>query len=159
MGLVGTDRAVRHLRLGYETASALHDELLSLAENAHEADWYPDLRERLQDYAAGEKVSFASVRVEFPPVTPFQSDVLRFVQKIPFGRVMTYGEVAAAVGKPGAARAVGTVMSQNRVPILIPCHRVIAAGGKLGGYSAPQGIGLKRWLLDLERRATPQNPR
>ncbi|MFO0919488.1 MAG: MGMT family protein, partial [Planctomycetaceae bacterium] len=65
--------------------------------------------------------------------------------------VLSYGEVAANVGCPGAARAVGTVMAGNRLPLIIPCHRVIAAGGKLGGYSSPRGPGLKRWLLDLEQ--------
>ena len=62
----------------------------------------------------------------------------------------SYGEVAAAAGSPGAARAVGQVMAANRTPLIVPCHRVLAAGGKIGGFSAPQGLALKRRLLALE---------
>jgi methylated-DNA-[protein]-cysteine S-methyltransferase len=69
------------------------------------------------------------------------------------GEVVTYGEVAEEAGSPGAARAVGNVMACNRVPIVIPCHRVVASGGKWGGFSAPQGVDLKRRMLDVEAGA------
>lgn len=154
MGLVGHDAIVRQLRLGYASPDELRQDLresMPTEPLAGEADWHPQLREKLQAYAAGQKVSFAAVRCELPPQTEFQRLVMQYVRKIPHGRVMSYGEVAAAVGFPGAARAVGTVMSTNRIPIIIPCHRVVAAGGKLGGYSAPRGTELKQWLLNLEQ--------
>jgi methylated-DNA-[protein]-cysteine S-methyltransferase len=68
-----------------------------------------------------------------------------------YGQTSTYGELALRVGHPRAARAVGTVMATNRFPILIPCHRVLASGGKLGGYSSHAGTNLKQILLDMER--------
>ena len=68
--------------------------------------------------------------------------------QIPYGATQTYGEVALRIGKPGASRAVGTACGRNPVPVLVPCHRVVASGGKLGGFSA--GLSWKRNLLNLE---------
>lgn len=154
MSLIGWDDTVHQLRLGYANPMDLRRDLQSsirAEQLARESDWNPELREKLLAYAAGAKVSFAGVRCQWPDRTEFQRQVIQYVRKIPHGRVVSYGEVAAAVGFPGAARAVGTVMSSNRIPIIIPCHRVVAAGGKLGGYSAPRGIELKQWLLNLEQ--------
>ncbi|MGI8427544.1 MAG: methylated-DNA--[protein]-cysteine S-methyltransferase [Actinomycetota bacterium] len=81
---------------------------------------------------------------------PFQTTVLDFIRTIPRGEVRTYAEVATAVGSPGAARAVGNTMSSNHVPIIVPCHRVVASNG-LGGYSG--GLDKKEFLLELERRS------
>jgi len=72
---------------------------------------------------------------------------------IPPGQTLTYGEVAAAIGEPGAARAVGRALGENPYPILIPCHRVLAAGGKMGGFSGTGGIATKRRVLAIESRA------
>jgi methylated-DNA-[protein]-cysteine S-methyltransferase len=79
--------------------------------------------------------------------TPFQLKVLRRVAKIPYGKTRTYGEIARLVGRPSAARAVGAANGSNRLPLVIPCHRVVAANG-LGGYGG--GLALKRRLLELE---------
>jgi methylated-DNA-[protein]-cysteine S-methyltransferase len=68
---------------------------------------------------------------------------------VPYGETVSYGELAEMAGKPGAARAVGNAMSRNPVPIVVPCHRVVAAGGRIGGYG-PSGVGTKRFLLALE---------
>jgi methylated-DNA-[protein]-cysteine S-methyltransferase len=159
MGILGVGDVVHHLRLGYADAGRLREDLLAHAQHAEESDWYPELRERLQAYAGGIRTSFAQIRCAYPTVTPFQRDVLYYVKRIPYGKVLSYGDVAAAVGNPGAARAVGTVMSHNCLPIIVPCHRVVAAGGKLGGYTSPRGTELKQWLLDLERAALPHRPR
>jgi methylated-DNA-[protein]-cysteine S-methyltransferase len=84
-------------------------------------------------------------------MTPFERKVLTVVSRIPVGNVTTYGDVARLAGRPGAARAVGNAMSRNPVPIVVPCHRVIAAGGRIGGYGA-SGVSTKRRLLALEGR-------
>ncbi|GIS60136.1 MAG: hypothetical protein CM1200mP2_23610 [Planctomycetaceae bacterium] len=78
---------------------------------------------------------------------------MKHVRQVGYGQTTSYGEVARKIGRPGAARAVGTAMANNTVPILIPCHRVIAASGRLGGFSAPRGTRLKQRLLDLEADA------
>jgi methylated-DNA-[protein]-cysteine S-methyltransferase len=83
-------------------------------------------------------------------LTPFQQRVVETVQGIPFGQTMSYAEVAERAGSPRAARAVGNVMAQNRTPMVVPCHRVLASGGRLGGFSAPGGTEFKRRLLALE---------
>jgi methylated-DNA-[protein]-cysteine S-methyltransferase len=111
----------------------------------------PGLAERLRRYAGGEEVQFDDLELDLSTCTPFQQQVLRTVQAIPPGQTWSYGDVARAVGKPGAARAVGQVMARNPVPLFVPCHRVVASGGRLGGFSAPGGLETKRGLLDLER--------
>ncbi len=79
--------------------------------------------------------------------TPFQKRALRRVARIPYGKVKTYGEIAAAIGKPRAARAVGSANARNNLPLVIPCHRVVATNG-LGGYGG--GLALKKRLLKME---------
>jgi methylated-DNA-[protein]-cysteine S-methyltransferase len=109
-----------------------------------------DLVERLERYAAGEEVSFADVAVDLSNLTEFQQRVVRQCRKIPRGRTRTYGELAAAAGNPGAARAVGSVMARNRLPIVVPCHRVVGSAGSLGGFSAPEGLSMKERMLAME---------
>ncbi|HOW71849.1 MAG TPA: methylated-DNA--[protein]-cysteine S-methyltransferase [Phycisphaerae bacterium] len=109
----------------------------------------PDLQAELEAYFAGQEVSF-DTPVDLTGVTVFQRRVLQACRRIAYGRVATYGELARCVGRPKAARAVGQAMAANPVPIVIPCHRVVGASGELTGFSAEQGVGLKRWLLELE---------
>jgi methylated-DNA-[protein]-cysteine S-methyltransferase len=80
------------------------------------------------------------------------------MRALDYGETMTYGGLAEATGRPGMAREVGQAMGSNPVPIIVPCHRVLAAGGKMGGFSAPGGVFAKRRLLDLERARPPSPP-
>lgn len=109
---------------------------------------------RLQDdlirSASGESVSYKRYKVSTAHLTPFQQRVIAAVSKIPYGQTLSYAEVAEQAGSPGAARAVGNVMANNRMPIVVPCHRVLASGGGVGGFSAPGGVDFKRRLLALE---------
>lgn len=82
--------------------------------------------------------------------TAFQRGVWRVMAQIPAGRVLSYGDVAAKIGKPKAARAIGMACGANPVPYLVPCHRVIAASGKIGGFSGGEGVPVKRALLAAE---------
>lgn len=107
--------------------------------------------ESLVRYAQGRRVEFGALPIEDRHLTPFQRRVVEVCRAIPFGETRTYGELARLAGCPGAARAVGQVMSGNRAALIVPCHRVVASSGKLGGFSAPQGVSLKRQLLELER--------
>lgn len=106
----------------------------------------------LREYAGGRRRHFTFTVA--PGGTDFDRRVWEHVSTIPYGATQTYGEIARALGQPGAARAVGAANGRNPVPIVIPCHRVVAAGGGLGGYGG--GLNLKRRLLALEqRRVTP----
>ncbi|NLX22714.1 MAG: methylated-DNA--[protein]-cysteine S-methyltransferase [Phycisphaerae bacterium] len=117
---------------------------------------FPALREQLRAYFAGQRVRF-DVKLDLDALTPFQRSVLRACARIRYGATMTYGQLADRVGHPGAARAVGGALARNPVPLVIPCHRVVAADGSLGGFSAEQGVALKRWLLDLEAAKRPSS--
>jgi methylated-DNA-[protein]-cysteine S-methyltransferase len=104
------------------------------------------LRDQLQEYFAGERREF---ELELAPSgSPFQLHVWRALRAIPYGQTASYGEIAAAVGQPGAARAVGGANNRNPIAIVVPCHRVIGAGGTLVGYGG--GLDRKRRLLALE---------
>ncbi|HEX3015542.1 MAG TPA: methylated-DNA--[protein]-cysteine S-methyltransferase [Desulfobacteria bacterium] len=104
----------------------------------------------LTRYFAGEPVEL-DLPVDWKWATPFQQQVLKIVKQIPYGQVETYGSIARRLGKPLAARAVGSALARNRVPVVIPCHRVLAAGGKaLGGFTSRDGLKDKIALLTME---------
>ena len=114
--------------------------------------WHPELAERLVAYAAGVPDDFASIEIDLAHLTEFSARVVRQCRRIGYGQTSSYGRLAAAAGSPGAARAVGTVMSGNRYPIIVPCHRVLNANGSLGNYSGPEGMRMKARLLQLEQQ-------
>ena len=106
------------------------------------------LRDQLAQYFDGKRTAF-DIPLSYPG-SGFQRKVWQALRDIPYGQTRSYGEVARAIGKPGAARAVGGANGANRIAIIIPCHRVIAAGGGTGGYAG--GLWRKQRLLELERR-------
>jgi len=101
----------------------------------------------LRRYLAGEAVDFSKYTVDLATYTPFERAVLRAARAIPYGETRTYGDIAKAIGRPDAARAVGQALGKNRTCIVIPCHRVVAANG-LGGFTG--GLRWKKELLALE---------
>ena len=105
------------------------------------------VRRQLDDYFEGRRTSF-DVPIDWRLVRGFAGGVLRATARIPFGAVSTYREVAAEAGSPNAYRAAGNALGSNPVPIVVPCHRVLHAGGGLGGYTG--GLERKRYLLRLE---------
>lgn len=107
-----------------------------------------DLVARFRAFLAGAPVDFDDVELDLAWATPFQEALTRALRAIPRGEVVTYGELAALAGRPGAARAAGTFCATNRFAFVVPCHRVVAAGG-IGGYG-PDGVPIKRRLLALE---------
>ena len=109
--------------------------------------------DELSAYFRGELESF-SVKLS-QNGTQFQKSVWSALLEIPYGEVVTYGELAAAIGRPRASRAVGSANGKNKIPIIVPCHRVVAAGG-LGGYSGAGGVATKAWLLNFERESLAQ---
>ena len=106
-----------------------------------------EARRELDEYFAGRRRRF-ELPVDLGTVRPFAGEVLRRLREVPYGDLTTYGTLAAQTGRPRAARAVGTVMNRNPVPIVLPCHRVVGSSGKLVGYAG--GISRKEALLRLE---------
>ena len=109
---------------------------------------HPAVAAALAAYFAGDLAAVDALPVDLEGRTPFSRSVLSALRRVGAGRLTTYGALAAGVGRPGASRAVGGVMAANPVPVVIPCHRVVAAGGALGGYAG--GLAVKGWLLAHE---------
>lgn len=123
-----------------------------------------DAAERLARHLAGEPQDLTAIPLDLERVSPFHRRIYEAARRVGPGRTVSYGELAAALGAPGAARAVGQAMARNPFVIVVPCHRVLAAGGGAGGFSAPGGLDTKARLLALEgaegaaaaaRRAAP----
>ena len=110
-----------------------------------------ELGTRFASYFAGEPCDFADVELDLDGLPGFQRALLDALRSVPYGETVTYGELAALAGSPNAARAAGTFCAGNRFPLVVPCHRVVAACG-IGGFGS-LGIDYKRRLLELERAA------
>jgi methylated-DNA-[protein]-cysteine S-methyltransferase len=106
-----------------------------------------EARRQLDEYFAGTRHEF-DLEVDLRPAREFGRAVLEELARVPYGELTTYGTLASRAGRPRAARAVGTVMNRNPVPIVLPCHRVVGATGSLVGYAG--GLDRKRTLLELE---------
>jgi methylated-DNA-[protein]-cysteine S-methyltransferase len=125
----------------------LYHELPSARESRAEPREHP-LAERMRRYFEGERDEFADVQVDLTWSSDFQAALADALRAVPYGETVTYGELAALAGRPNAQRAAGTFCAGNRFPLVVPCHRVVGAGG-LGGYGSLGGE-YKRRLLELE---------
>lgn len=131
------------------------------APGAVEAEPPPAVRrviDRVVALVAGEKVMFDDVALGFGDTPDFNRKVYEVALSIPPGETLTYGEVAKRIGEPGAAQAVGQALGRNPIPIIVPCHRVLAAGGRTGGFSAHGSVETKLRLLSIERARTTAEP-
>jgi O-6-methylguanine DNA methyltransferase len=146
--IAASEHGLCHVDFGVSRADFLSG-LDPLARTEQSAPALAPYAEQLQAYFAGERTGF-DVPLDLSRLTPFQLSVLQAARRIPAGSVWTYGQVARSIGKPKASRAVGQALGRNPVPIVIPCHRVVASDGSLGGYSGGGGLDSKRWLLHLE---------
>jgi methylated-DNA-[protein]-cysteine S-methyltransferase len=106
-------------------------------------------KKEILDFIAG-KINSLKFKYQFQG-TPFQESVWKEVNKVRYGSKITYTQIAEKIGNPGAARAVGTAVGSNPLPLVIPCHRVVSSGGKLSGYFAGEGIETQQQLLDIEK--------
>jgi methylated-DNA-[protein]-cysteine S-methyltransferase len=146
--VVTTDTGVREISLPGATPDA--------AEETTAPD--RDVKKQLDEWFAGRRHAF-DVTVDFEGIDGFRRVVLEtLVREVPWGETVSYGELAALAGRPRAARAAGSAMRHNPVPFVIPCHRVIAAGNKIGGYGGggEASINLKRELLAREGVSIPR---
>lgn len=153
MAVVWHERRLVELTFGHPSPGAARRALNTADPTLAEElpDFAEDWITRLRNYAEGDhRDDFLDIELDLPGATDFQLAVLNCCRRIPAGTVVTYAELADAADHPGAARAVGQVMATNRFPLVVPCHRVVAAGGLMGGYSAPQGLEMKERLLREE---------
>jgi methylated-DNA-[protein]-cysteine S-methyltransferase len=146
-----TERGLVRLAFPEEDLDTVLERLAArISPRIVEAPAPPDpLRRELEEYFAGHKRRF-ELALDWTLVGPFGQRVLRAASAIPYGRVLTYTQVAAQAGSPRASRAAGNALGSNPIPIVVPCHRVLRSGGALGGYAG--GLERKRWLLELEGR-------
>ena len=115
----------------------------------HNLDKVKDAARELNEYLTGKRRQF-TIPIDWSLMRPFQQAALQATFAIPYGETRTYGELAAQIGRPRAARAVGRAEATNPMPLVIPCHRVIGADGKLHGYGGGEGLPTKEWLLKME---------
>jgi len=113
-------------------------------------DWVKDAIVRITRLLEGHDEDLSAIPLDLDGLPPFHRKVYEAARHIGRGQIRTYGQVAAEVGSPGAFRAVGQALAKNPIPIVVPCHRVVAAGGKPGGFSAPGGLDTKARLLAIE---------
>jgi methylated-DNA-[protein]-cysteine S-methyltransferase len=143
--------AARQLTFGHaSTAAATRAIGGDLKPSRKPLRWQSEVIKLLQAYAEGDPADLTEIPIDFGRVTRFRARVLNLCHKIPYGATFTYGELAAKAGAAGAARAVGTCMAQNPLPLIVPCHRVTRAGGVIGPYSAAGGTKTKSRLLAME---------
>ena len=149
IALVGRDGKLIRSTLPKSTReAALADIKAGLnALSVEDGSAFGNLPSRLADYFAGQKVDFSDVEIDLGSPGRFIEAAQRACRNVPYGTLITYKGLAEAAGNPKAARAAGTAMAKNPVPIIVPCHRVVAAGG-IGGFAL--GLEWKRRLLHLE---------
>ncbi len=152
-GVAWSDRGVTRLQLPERSHSDTERRLRG--RSAHGGAGLPPSAVRatiglLERYFAGEPVDLSKVALDLSGVSPFHRKIYDAARALAWGKTATYGELAQRAGARDAARAVGQAMGKNPVPIIIPCHRVLAAGGKIGGFSAHGGTSTKQRLLALE---------
>lgn len=153
MGLGWTDTGVARFALPGGDVDAM-ERRLSL--NAVRASPDPLLLERIAAYAGGERIEFDDVPLDLTGQPEFHLTVYADILKLKWGETTTYGAIARRLGDVTLSRAVGQALGRNPIPLIVPCHRVLGADGKSGGFSAPGGAASKMRMLALERAADPR---
>jgi methylated-DNA-[protein]-cysteine S-methyltransferase len=159
-GIVWSPRGIAGVQLPERSEAATRNRLLRRFPAAREASPRDDIEHAIDDIGAllsGERRDLNHVAIDFGEAPEFYRRVYEVARRIPAGATLSYGEVAERMGDRALARDVAEALSQNPCPIIVPCHRVLAAGGKPGGFSATGGVATKLQLLTIEG-AQPQGP-
>lgn len=160
-GIAWDDRRVIGVQLPEASLEKMHARLSRRFPALHEAAPPADIQqviERIIILLQGERIDLTDVLVDMERVPAFNRQVYEIARSIPPGSTLTYGDVAKRLGDPAIAREVGQALGQNPFPIIVPCHRVIAAGGKTGGFSGGDGVKTKLKLLMIELAKTDDLP-
>ncbi len=153
-GVAWSARGIAGVQLPEGSDLAMRARMLRRFPGARETPPPAEVRQAIEAMGAllrGESSELRSIPLDLDGIAPFEQRVYEVARTIPPGTTLSYGEIARRLGAPGAARDVGQALGRNPFPIVVPCHRVVAAGGKLGGFSAPGGATTKRRLLSVER--------
>ncbi len=156
-GLAGANSALLRAHLPARNRGKVKAELLkNLPVAKYDTGYLRSLQKQIIHYYQGHSVNFdPGLPIALDGFSPFARKIMAVCRTIPFGQTSSYGQLAQKIRRPGAARAVGRVISRNRLPLIVPCHRVLAAGGKIGGFSAKGGILLKERMLKFEKTPCP----
>ena len=157
-GIAWNERALVAAHLPEDSREAMRSRMRRRFPDAAEIACPPRVAlaiEAIRALLRGEKRDLAEIELDMSGTPEFHRRVYDIARKIPPGQVLTYGEIAARLGEPGLARAVGQALGHNPFAIVVPCHRVVAAGGKSGGFSARGGAATKRRLLEIEGAVEP----
>jgi methylated-DNA-[protein]-cysteine S-methyltransferase len=152
-GVVWSGRGVAGVQLPEKSAGATRARIVRRFPDAREAAPPPDIARAVADIVAslaGERRDLSSIAVDLDGIADFDRRVYAVARSIPLGGTLSYGEIAGQLGDRQLAREVADALSRNPVPLIVPCHRVLAAGGKMGGFSAPGGVRTKLRLLSIE---------
>jgi methylated-DNA-[protein]-cysteine S-methyltransferase len=153
-GIAWNERGVSGVQLPEPDAARVRARLRRRFPHAIESPPSPDIQRALEAMTAllrGEPSDLSSVHLDLDRVPAFERRVYEVARTIPAGETVSYGQIASRLGDARLAREVGQALAQNPFPIIVPCHRVIAAGGKLGGFSARGGVATKQRLLSIEQ--------
>lgn len=154
-GIVWTSHGIAGVGLPAGSEEKTRARLSRRFPDALDAKPSPEIQKIIDEVIAliaGEKIDFSHVALDHAPLPEFSQRVYEIVRTIPIGHTLTYGDIAKKLGDVSLSREVGQAMGKNPTPIIMPCHRVVAASGKTGGFSAPGGIDTKMKLLSIERR-------
>ncbi|MCA9245350.1 MAG: methylated-DNA--[protein]-cysteine S-methyltransferase [Phycisphaerales bacterium] len=149
IAIVMSERGLRRVCWSESQAAVKKDLARECPAAKEDATLAPTLVDELRRYLAGEAVKF-SVRLDPDSGSDLQRDIWQACRQVGYGKTASYGDLAERVGRPGAARAVGTAMARNPFPLIVPCHRIVRSDGGLGGYSGPSGVARKKRLLEME---------
>jgi methylated-DNA-[protein]-cysteine S-methyltransferase len=150
VGVAWTERGLARLQLPERDRSATERRLCGRAAAGEPTPEVSRAIAAIERYLAGERVDFGGIALDLAGVGEFHRQIYDAARRVGWGETTTYGALARLAGFPDAARAVGQAMGRNPLPIVIPCHRVLAAGGRAGGFSSFGGAHTKRRLLALE---------
>ena len=155
VGVLASERGIRRTTLPEPTIESCLDKLGKAIDDAERTpDIFVGLRHKIERFLDSEDVDFGDVPIDVDDASPFLRAAWQACRTIPPGETRPYRWLASAAGRPNAPRAAGQAMARNRLPFLIPCHRVIASDGSLGGYgSGKTRLELKKRLLDMEARS------
>jgi methylated-DNA-[protein]-cysteine S-methyltransferase len=153
-GIAWSEHGIAAVQLPERTEAATRARLARRSGAAREVEPPPDVQravDAIVSLLGGDSTDLSFIELDLNGVPEFHRRVYDVARTIPAGATLSYGEIAARLGDPGAARAVGQALGRNPIPIIVPCHRVLAAGGRTGGFSARGGTATKLNLLAIER--------